>query len=580
VGEEVGVARWARIGLALLLAVGAAVVRPGPAVAQTFPVPTVAPNPVAFGTVTVGGTGTQVVTVRNDVPRSRITITALALPAAPFAVTGDTCSKQTLSTGASCTITIAFAPTAGQAYSGTLGISYGTPTTTFGQVPVGLTGTGFAPAPGLTLTPAVTDFGATTIGTPRELDLTLRNSGNLPLTPASPVTAITGSQAAEFAVVSPACGPLASGATCVVRVRFVPGADGVRTASITASYRVASAAAVVPISATARLTGTGAVAPVLALTITPGELVFPDTVVGTASPSQVLTVRNTGNQPNAIASVTPGGTHPAEFPVSGCAPGLSLAPNATCDLTVVFQPANVGPRSATVEVRGAGGSVASGAARGVGIRLGLAIEPPAADFGGAVVGVTLPAQTLLVRNTGTVPLTLAAPAIEGGPDFAVASTGCTSEPLAAGATCPVDVTATPTATGPRQGLLRATSGTVTATASLTVMGLYTPALRMVPAVSPAGTVTTAVGTGFPPNTVVPFGWDGGGPRQVTTDAAGAFSVPIVIMRHERLGPRAMVAPVQANLYFGVSAPHLTTAPTFRPSGSGLFSGRTTLVSRG
>jgi hypothetical protein len=66
---------------------------------------------------------------------------------------------------------------------------------------------------------------------------------------------------------------------------------------------------------------------------------------------------------------------------------------------------------------------------------------------------------------------------------------------------------------------------------------------------------------------------------VATDAAGSFRQPFVIMRHAALGPRSMVVQEQPGLFPAVTADHLTTAPSFRPS-SNPFTGRTALVSRG
>ncbi len=83
----------------------------------------------------------------------------------------------------------------------------------------------------------------------------------------------------------------------------------------------------------------------------------------------------------------------------------------------------------------------------------LAASPASLTFAARTVGGTSPAQAVTVTNTGTGSATLGAVATTG--DYAQTRTCGTT--LAAGASCTVDVTFTPTATGTRTGTLSVAS---------------------------------------------------------------------------------------------------------------------------
>jgi len=73
------------------------------------------------------------------------------------------------------------------------------------------------------------------------------------------------------------------------------------------------------------------------------------------------------------------------------------------------------------------------------------------NFGSQITGTTSSAQTITVTNIGNATLTITGVAASG--DFA--ASGCVTS-LAAGATCTLSVTFTPTATGARRGTVALT----------------------------------------------------------------------------------------------------------------------------
>jgi len=82
--------------------------------------------------------------------------------------------------------------------------------------------------------------------------------------------------------------------------------------------------------------------------VAPASLAFGSQLVGVASASQPVTLRNPGDGVLTISSITFSGTNPSDFAQSGC--GTSVAAGASCTINVTFTPAAVGPRAATLTV--------------------------------------------------------------------------------------------------------------------------------------------------------------------------------------------------------------------------------------
>ncbi|HET9848666.1 MAG TPA: Ig-like domain-containing protein [Candidatus Dormibacteraeota bacterium] len=96
---------------------------------------------------------------------------------------------------------------------------------------------------------------------------------------------------------------------------------------------------------------------------------------------------------------------------------------------------------------------------------------------------------------------------------------------------------------------------------------YQPSLALQPPIGPPGFVTFAVGTGFPPNSAVSFlNWDGRLPSPptpgLTTDGNGAFHAYVLILYHDELGPRYLIAVVANDQGSGSGAANITTRAPF------------------
>ncbi|MEU4569428.1 VWA domain-containing protein [Micromonospora sp. NPDC023956] len=173
------------------------------------------------------------------------------------------------------------------------------------------------------------------------------------------------------------------------------------------------------------------------------------------------------------------------------------------------------------------------------------------DLGEASLGVATPARRVTLSNAGDYPLSVAATlAAQPAPAvFAITENGC-GPVLAIGASCTLDVVATPRDIGTADTVLTLASSTDTggrAAQSLTVRTAgRSPTLAFNPGVGRPGQVVTALGQGFPPTATVSLSWaDGTATVTVATDADGRFAVPMVVFPDGRAGPRAAVASVPA-----------------------------------
>jgi uncharacterized repeat protein (TIGR01451 family) len=203
------------------------------------PVASVSPPSLAFGSQSVGTTGaTQTITVTSTGLAS-LTITGTSLTgsnAADFVVTSNACTNAVLAPSASCSIDLAFKPTAIGARSAVLRISddsAGSPHD------VSLSGTGTAPI--AQVAPTSIDFGTVNTGSSSaHRTVTVTDTGNQAL--AITAAAITGPNAADFAIAADSCttpGLVGPGASCTMELTFSPAAPGGRSATLSLTTNAA-----------------------------------------------------------------------------------------------------------------------------------------------------------------------------------------------------------------------------------------------------------------------------------------------------------------------------------------------------
>jgi hypothetical protein len=224
------------------------------------------------------------------------------------------------------------------------------------------------------------------------------------------------------------------------------------------------------------------------VSFSPTNLAFANQQVGTTSSVQTVTLSNTGLGALNISSIATTGDYAQ---TNNC--GASLGVGASCSINVSFTPTTTGTRSGTLSVTdNASGSPQTVALSGSGIAVGL--SPASLTFANQLVGTTSPAQTVTLSNPGSAALKISSIATTG--DYA--QTNNCGGGLGAGASCSINVSFKPTATGTRTGTLSVTDNasdspqTVALSGSGIAAGLSAASLtfanQLVGTTSPAQTV--------------------------------------------------------------------------------------------
>jgi hypothetical protein len=172
---------------------------------------------------------------------------------------------------------------------------------------------------------------------------------------------------------------------------------------------------------------------------------FPDTVLGTTSASQTLSVANNGAAPLNVASVSLAGVDAGQFVISAnrC-DGEFVPPGGSCSVVVSFAPTGTQAYSAAdlVVASDAGSSPDQLAVTGTGV-LGpfLSLSGGPVVFPQTAVGGLSGAQTVTATNTGGAPLHVSVAALTGADagQFRIAAQSCGGAVLAPRASCDVAV---------------------------------------------------------------------------------------------------------------------------------------------
>jgi uncharacterized repeat protein (TIGR01451 family) len=190
---------------------------------------------------------------------------------------------------------------------------------------------------------------------------------------------------------------------------------------------------------------------------TPSTTLLEFGTVGLGSTANLtFDISNTGNADLVISSSGIIGGGASDFDAAGECIGATVAPGASCEVSVNFHPGVEGPRLAQLTVVNNANPVAvvlSGS--GILIMPAVSLNPTALSFGTQAVGTTSAAQTVTMNNTGNGNLIVAAVSPTGGNpgDFNVNAAGCTAAAVIPGGSCNISVTFAPAATGARSSSL-------------------------------------------------------------------------------------------------------------------------------
>jgi hypothetical protein len=330
----------------------------------------------------------------------------------------------TLGGGDSCSVTVAFQPTAVGARSSSLAL---------GGAAAALSGTGTAQ---LTVLSAGTGSG-TVASSPAGIDC--GPTCAVAATAASVTLTATADARSDFTSWSGAgCSGTGS---CTVTM------DGAR--SVTATFTRKPAA----------------------LAIRPVSQYFGAETLGAATPSIDFTVENTGGE--ATGPLAAEASDASYAITGGSCVGAALDAGSDCTVSVRFAPSgSSGPKPATLTVHATPGASAEAALTASALSPGaLTLDPGAWDFGSIGVGTASAEKLFTVANggdsaTGTLAIALSDPA------FAATSSDCPPT-LAARQQCHVGVTLTPGAAGATQGVSLTVTASPGGVAASTLQGLGT-----------------------------------------------------------------------------------------------------------
>jgi len=368
----------------------------------------------------------QTVTVTNN-GASPLTVSGVLIEGDYSRTTN--CLSAPVPPSGSCTINVTYTPTQSGLRYGALNLAFTDPASPFN---VNLTGS----ATGVVISTGSLSFGdqyADTKSAPQQVVLT--NRGNTRLSVGQPKVIGAFTQSNNCA------GGLAPGAQCTFDVSFIPPTAG----KMTGTLQIIDSDFQSPQSVS--LSGTGLVS---AVAISPNVVQFGEVLVKSASVPQVITLTNNGGSALAISTITPNGDFGQ---TNNC--GHSLPSLSSCNITTTFTPTAAGLRTGTLTISDSDSSSPQSVSLS-GTATMISVSPRTLSFGIHTVGSPTASKVVTVKNTGTVPVSMAPLSIGGTDSGDFQATSNCGNSLAAGATCTAALRFTPTNAGARTATLLVT----------------------------------------------------------------------------------------------------------------------------
>jgi hypothetical protein len=428
---------------------------------------TLEPKKVEFGNVAVGESATQAVAVTNT-GADAVGVSSMKFGegGASFAQTND--CGDAIAAGATCSISLSFAPKAPAAPSGSLTVTF----VDKSQQSLGVSGQGIA---------AILSAGSSSIslgsilrpGASKVTNVGIGNAGNIPLTG----VAIVNNDARMQFNYGNCTDAVAPKKGCTFSFIYTPDADGPFSTSFQLTTENGG-------SSTYTVTGMG-----VRVSMSPSSIGFTDTQIGTSSEISTVTFSNDGevNVPLDGVSVITGFQQFGQS--NNC--GKSLAAGSTCSVSVRFTPQKVGSYTGVLGATSNGVLVGNVALSGTAIDYRLGYSSKVVSFGAKPVGQPATPMSVIVTNPApdTTEIT-SLKVLTGGTDYQQTNNCGTS--LASGASCTITVQFTPTAQNSRTGSMEVVSSRGTATIPL--IGEGAKPAQAKPAISMGGQTATPSST--------------------------------------------------------------------------------------
>ena len=425
---------------------------------------------VSFGSIAVGNTATQSLTVTNT-GLGAVTISGATLTGAGFTVVGGNPSG-TIGVGQSSTIQIQFAPTSGGAITGSLTIL-----SDASNSPLAIAIAGTGTQTGLTIAPSALTFGNVVVGQSGTQTVKLTNSGTSSLTINLATVAGTGFGISGLSLPT----TLNAGQSLSFSAQFAPTAAGAETGSITFTDNAPGSPQVLS------MVGTG-VATNSTLVANPGSEAFGNVATGSNS-QKSITLTNNGNTSATITAVSATG---AGFSAIGLSTPLVLAVNQSTTFTAQFAPTTAGAAAGSILITStASDPTVSVALSGTGVQGNLTANPASINFGSLLVGAS-GSVSVTLTNSGTASVAISSGSASG---TGFSMTGLTPSTLNAGQSTSFTAKFSPTTAGSASGSISIVSNAPGSPLSIALSGSGTatqPQLTISPASVAFGNV--AVGS--------------------------------------------------------------------------------------
>lgn len=294
-----------------------------------------------------------------------------------------------------------------------------------------------APGTAATLSASSLDFGNTATSTTR--NITYSSIGTQP----AAVTSATSNNPA-FVVNSTGCASVAPGSSCTIGVTYTPVAGEPDTGTLTINDNTAGSGRTVALS--------GSSLPVTSLSA--NSLAFGrQKITSGASAARIVTVSNDGAAPLSVSGASTGSS---QFqPTNGCS--TAVAPGASCDISVAFDPSSTGAKTGTLSITSDGGNrTVSLAGSGTQSAISAASR---ISHGSTALG-RQSGKVLRVTNGGDAAMAISGVSLAGANARDFGMGGSAVNPCRAGLTvpvggsCRVGVTFRPRALGSRAATLR------------------------------------------------------------------------------------------------------------------------------
>jgi hypothetical protein len=407
-------------------------------------------------------------------------------------------------------------------------------------------------AQGVYASPATLSFGNQGTGTSSSSQtVTLTNNASSTLS--NIAITFTGSNPLDFSQsntcgeTNTVAGSLPEFSQCTISVIFTPSNSGAESATMDIEDSGAGS------PQTVALTGNGT-----AIAVSPSSLAFGNQIENTASAAQSVTITNNGANSLTGIAISVTGFNAADFTQTNTCGSTStttgtLTAGANCMINVTFTPTTAAAESASLQIIDSDPSspqVVQLTGTGTLPVSGVSLSPTSLSFGNQSENTSSLSQPVTLTNNGTGSLTTITISFTGtnASDFSQTNTcGSPSGTLAAGASCTINVTFTPTTQAAESANLSVADSNVTSPQLVPITGTGTvPVTAFTVSISPssetinAGDTTTVVATVTSENAFnspVSFAFAGtpgdasftASPSPVTPPANGSITSTITIV---------------------------------------------------